>query len=58
MDHVGVVGDDLEAAVSFFVELSLRRGQSGSVWERAVEEWARQTGVRVLEGNSGGVPLV
>jgi catechol 2,3-dioxygenase-like lactoylglutathione lyase family enzyme len=49
MDHVGVVVDDLAAAVAFFVELGLevQDGGSGSVEGRWVDRVVGLEGVRV-----------
>jgi catechol 2,3-dioxygenase-like lactoylglutathione lyase family enzyme len=49
MDHVGVVVDDLEAAVAFFVELGMERQGTGvgSVDGRWVDQVVGLEGVRV-----------
>jgi catechol 2,3-dioxygenase-like lactoylglutathione lyase family enzyme len=49
MDHVGVVVDDLEAAVAFFVELGMEREGTGvgSVDGRWVDQVVGLEGVRV-----------
>jgi catechol 2,3-dioxygenase-like lactoylglutathione lyase family enzyme len=49
MDHVGVVVDDLEAAVAFFVELGMARQGTGvgSVDGRWVDQVVGLEGVRV-----------
>ncbi len=49
MDHVGVVVDDLEAAVAFFVELGMERQGTGvgSVEGRWVDQVVGIDGVRV-----------
>jgi catechol 2,3-dioxygenase-like lactoylglutathione lyase family enzyme len=49
MDHVGVVVDDLEAAVAFFVELGMERQGTGvgSVAGRWVDQVVGLEGVRV-----------
>jgi catechol 2,3-dioxygenase-like lactoylglutathione lyase family enzyme len=46
MDHVGVVVDDLEAAVDFFVELGLERLGGGSVEGEWVDRIVGLEGVR------------
>ena len=46
MDHVGVVVDDLEAAVGFFVELGLERLGGGSVEGEWVDRIVGLEGVR------------
>jgi catechol 2,3-dioxygenase-like lactoylglutathione lyase family enzyme len=46
MDHVGVVVDDLEAAVDFFVELGLERIGGGSVEGEWVDRIVGLEGVR------------
>jgi catechol 2,3-dioxygenase-like lactoylglutathione lyase family enzyme len=46
MDHVGVVVDDLEAAIEFFVELGLERKGGGSVAGRWVDRIVGLEGVR------------
>jgi catechol 2,3-dioxygenase-like lactoylglutathione lyase family enzyme len=49
MDHVGVVVDDLEAAIAFFVELGMERQGTGvgSVDGRWVDQVVGLEGVRV-----------
>jgi catechol 2,3-dioxygenase-like lactoylglutathione lyase family enzyme len=49
MDHVGVVVDDLEAAVAFFVELGMERQGTGvgSIDGRWVDQVVGLEGVRV-----------
>jgi|SRR4051794_1297153 catechol 2,3-dioxygenase-like lactoylglutathione lyase family enzyme len=46
MDHVGVVVDDLEAAIEFFVELGLERKGGGSVDGHWVDRIVGLDGVR------------
>jgi catechol 2,3-dioxygenase-like lactoylglutathione lyase family enzyme len=46
MDHVGVVVDDLEAAVGFFVELGLERQGGGTVDGEWVDRIVGLEGVR------------
>jgi catechol 2,3-dioxygenase-like lactoylglutathione lyase family enzyme len=47
MDHVGVVVDDLEAAIAFFVELGLELEGEAAVEGRWVDRVAGLDGVRV-----------
>jgi catechol 2,3-dioxygenase-like lactoylglutathione lyase family enzyme len=47
MDHVGVVVDDLEAAVAFFVELGLELEGEAAIEGRWVDRVAGLDGVRV-----------
>jgi catechol 2,3-dioxygenase-like lactoylglutathione lyase family enzyme len=47
MDHVGVVVDDLDAAIEFFVELGLERGGGGSVEGRWVDRVVGLEGIEV-----------
>jgi catechol 2,3-dioxygenase-like lactoylglutathione lyase family enzyme len=46
MDHVGVVVDDLAAAIEFFVELGLVHKGGGSVESRSVDRIVGLEGVR------------
>ena len=46
MDHVGVVVEDLESAVEFFLELGLERGDGGAVQGEAVDRVVGLEGVR------------
>ena len=46
MDHVGVIVDDLDAAIEFFVALGLERHGSGTVGGRAVDRIVGLDGVR------------
>jgi catechol 2,3-dioxygenase-like lactoylglutathione lyase family enzyme len=46
LDHVGVVVDDLEAAVAFFVDLGLERGGAGTVEGDWVDKVVGLEGVR------------
>ena len=46
MDHVGVIVDDLDAAIEFFVALGLERHGSGTVGGRAVDRIVGLEGVR------------
>jgi catechol 2,3-dioxygenase-like lactoylglutathione lyase family enzyme len=46
LDHVGVVVDDLEAAVAFFVDLGLERGGTGTVEGEWVDRVVGLEGVR------------
>ena len=46
LDHVGVVVDDLEAAVAFFADLGLERGGTGSVEGEWVDRVVGLDGVR------------
>jgi len=47
MDHVGVVVDDLEAAIAFFVELGMELGGEGTAEGRWVDRVVGLDGVRV-----------
>jgi catechol 2,3-dioxygenase-like lactoylglutathione lyase family enzyme len=46
MDHVGVVVDDLAAAIEFFVEIGLEPGGEGTVEGRTVDRIVGLDGVR------------
>jgi len=46
LDHVGVVVDDLDAAVEFFVDLGLERGGTGTVEGEWVDRIVGLEGVR------------
>jgi catechol 2,3-dioxygenase-like lactoylglutathione lyase family enzyme len=46
LDHVGVVVDDLEAAVAFFVDLGLERGGTGTVEGEWIDRVVGLEGVR------------
>jgi catechol 2,3-dioxygenase-like lactoylglutathione lyase family enzyme len=55
LDHVGVVVDDLEAAVAFFVDLGLERGGAGTPARpttRPVRRSTTQTDVLALPRSS------
>ena len=64
MDHVGIVVDDLAAAVEFFVELGLERRGDGSVDGQWVDRIVGLEGVEVdfammrTPDGSGGLELV
>jgi catechol 2,3-dioxygenase-like lactoylglutathione lyase family enzyme len=46
MDHVGIVVDDLAAAIEFFVELGLEAGDTGTVEGESVDRIVGLDGVR------------
>jgi catechol 2,3-dioxygenase-like lactoylglutathione lyase family enzyme len=46
LDHVGVVVDDLEAAIAFFVDLGLEREEAGTVEGQWVDRIVGLDGVR------------
>jgi hypothetical protein len=46
LDHVGVVVDDLEAAIAFFVDLGLEREEAGTVEGEWVDKVVGLDGVR------------
>jgi catechol 2,3-dioxygenase-like lactoylglutathione lyase family enzyme len=64
MDHVGIVVDDLAAAIEFFVELGLERRGNGSADGRWVERVVGLEGVHVAYAmmktpdGKGGLELI
>ena len=47
MEHVGIVVDDLEAAIEFFVQLGLEPGGKGQVEGKLVDRTSRSKGPRL-----------